>query len=62
VCVIDGEQPPADPSHDRVTEWLAALQLERLAADCGGRFVNGVLQPYARQRGWSRPPVRWTSW
>lgn len=27
-----------------------------------GRFVNEVLKPYAQQRGWSRPPVRWTSW
>lgn len=27
-----------------------------------GRFVNEVLKPYAQQRGWSRLPVRWTTW
>lgn len=27
-----------------------------------GRFLNQVLKPYARQRGWSRPAYPWTSW
>lgn len=33
-----------------------------LRAPSTGRFVNQVLKPYARQRGWSARPYRWSSW
>lgn len=30
-----------------------------VGAPSRGRFVNEVLRPYARQRGWSRQPYAW---
>jgi hypothetical protein len=33
-----------------------------LRAPSKGRFVNGVLKPYAQQRGWSLRPYRWSTW